>query len=91
MAEESSLVGVLLIPISWKGLSEYPLKPILNFKGLSVRPSIGYPLKQILGKPRVFSKVIPWNRLFAFNMILKPRQNRIEIRSKSGAYPKYVR
>ena len=47
-----------------------------------------YPLKQILGKPRVFSKVIPWNGLFAFNIVLKPRQNRIKIRSKSGAYPK---
>ena len=28
-----------------KGLSEYPLKRIYNFKGLSVRPSIGYPLQ----------------------------------------------
>jgi hypothetical protein len=27
------------------GLSEYPLKRILNFKGLSVRPSIGYPIQ----------------------------------------------
>ena len=35
--------------------------------------------------------MIPWNRLFAFNMILKPRQNRIEIGPKPGAYPKYVR
>ena len=26
-----------------KGLSEYPLKRIWIFKGLSVRPSIGYP------------------------------------------------
>ena len=29
-----------------KGSSEYPLKRIYNFKGLSVRPSIGYPLKR---------------------------------------------
>ena len=31
-----------------KGSSEYPLKRIWIFKGLSVRPSIGYPLIHIL-------------------------------------------
>lgn len=30
------------------GVSEYPLKRIYNFKGLSVRPSHRYPLKWIL-------------------------------------------
>jgi hypothetical protein len=29
------------------GVSEYPLKRNYNFKGLSVRPSIGYPLTRI--------------------------------------------
>ena len=34
----------------WNGISEYPLKRIVNFKGLSVRPSIGYPLKSLVNQ-----------------------------------------
>ena len=40
-----------------KGSSEYPLKRIWIFKGLSVRPSIGYPMIQ--GHCPIFSFALP--------------------------------
>ena len=40
------------------GLSEYPLKRIGNFKGLSVRLSIGYPCNRLLDNR--FKALIDW-------------------------------
>ena len=51
-----------------KGLSEYPLKRILNFKGLSVRPSIGYPFetRRFRGDPFRISLRCDWIAVSVF-------------------------
>jgi hypothetical protein len=49
------------------GVSEYPLKRILNFKGLSVRPSIRYPLKRCF-----FLQKLHQGRLHPRNMYSDP-------------------